>query len=74
MTKFFVGDSNHRAMTLILCTDPVKKIFPLILFLVQRVPLENVQVSLYSLHNSLCHPGVTRLYHFVRQKNLPFPL
>ena len=36
--------------------------------------VENVQVSLYSLHNSLCHPGVTRLYHFVRQKNLPFSL
>ena len=31
-------------------------------------------VSLYELHDSLCHPGVTRLYHFVRQKNLPFSL
>ena len=30
--------------------------------------------SLYDLHDSLCHPGVTRLYHFVRQKNLPFSL
>ncbi|XP_055862342.1 uncharacterized protein LOC106074444 [Biomphalaria glabrata] len=24
------------------------------------------------LHNSLCHPGVTRMLHFVRSKNLPF--
>ena len=24
------------------------------------------------LHNSLCHPGITRLLHFVRTKNLPF--
>ncbi|XP_055869763.1 uncharacterized protein LOC129923337 [Biomphalaria glabrata] len=24
------------------------------------------------LHNNLCHPGVTRLLHFVRTKNLPF--
>jgi transposase InsO family protein/uncharacterized protein YqgQ len=31
-------------------------------------------VSLHDLHDSLCHPGITRLYHFVRQKNLPFSL
>ena len=30
--------------------------------------------SLYSIHQSLCHPGVTRLYHFVRSKNLPYSL
>lgn len=30
--------------------------------------------SLYKLHESLCHPGVTRLYHFVRTKNLPYAL
>ena len=24
------------------------------------------------LHNKLCHPGVTRLLHFVRTKNLPY--
>lgn len=30
--------------------------------------------SLRSLHNSLCHPGITRLYHWVRCKNLPFSL
>ena len=28
--------------------------------------------SLVELHNSLCHPGVTRMVHFVRSKNLPF--
>ena len=27
---------------------------------------------LRKLHESLCHPGVTRLYHFVRVKNLPY--
>ena len=31
-------------------------------------------ISLKDLHSSLCHPGVTRLYHFVRSKNLPFSL
>ena len=28
--------------------------------------------SLQELHNSLCHPGVTRMYHFVRCRNLPY--
>ena len=26
------------------------------------------------MHESLGHPGITRLWHFVRSKNLPFPL
>lgn len=30
--------------------------------------------SLHKLHVSLCHPGITRLYHFVRTKNLPYSL
>ena len=30
--------------------------------------------SLYKLHESLCHPGVTRRTHFVRTKNLPYSL
>ena len=28
--------------------------------------------NLVQLHEDLCHPGVTRLYHFVKSKNLPF--
>ena len=27
---------------------------------------------LYKLHENLCHPGVTRLLHFVRSRNLPY--
>ena len=30
--------------------------------------------TLYTIHASLCHPGITRLYHFVRAKNLPYSL
>ena len=30
--------------------------------------------SLDYIHSALCHPGVTRLYHFVRSKNLPYSL
>ena len=28
--------------------------------------------SLYQLHQSLCHPGITRISHFVRVRNLPY--
>lgn len=31
-------------------------------------------VSLKDLHDSLCHPGVVRMLHFVRSRNLPFSL
>lgn len=30
--------------------------------------------TLRQLHESLCHPGVTRFYHFVRVKNLPYSI
>ena len=30
------------------------------------------RTSLYNIHNALCHPGVTRMYHFVKTKNLPY--
>ena len=29
---------------------------------------------LRNLHNALCHPGVTRINHFVRSKNLPYSI
>ena len=32
----------------------------------------DVPKKLVELHNYLCHPGVTRLLHFVKSKNLPF--
>lgn len=28
--------------------------------------------DLKKLHDSLCHPGVTRMFHFIRSRNLPF--
>ena len=30
--------------------------------------------NLYSLHSALCHPGITRMYHLVRSRNLPYSL
>ena len=28
--------------------------------------------TLYAIHADLCHPGITRMYHFIRSKNLPY--
>ena len=30
--------------------------------------------ALQELHNSLCHPGITRMSHIVRTRNLPFSM
>ena len=32
----------------------------------------STQPSLESIHKLLCHPGVTRLLHYIRSKNLPY--
>jgi len=32
------------------------------------------RTTLCEVHDALCHPGVTRLYHFVRSKNLPYSM
>jgi transposase InsO family protein len=34
----------------------------------------NSKISLKQIHNSLCHPGVRRLYHYIKTKNLPYTL
>ena len=28
--------------------------------------------TFYDIHDAFCHPGITRLYHFARSKNLPY--
>ena len=30
--------------------------------------------DLETLHDSLCHPGITRLFHYVKTKNLPYSI
>jgi len=30
--------------------------------------------ALYRIHADLCHPGITRMYHYVRLRNLPYSL
>ena len=31
-------------------------------------------LSVKEIHEQLCHPGITRLHHFVKSKNLPFSI
>ena len=30
--------------------------------------------TLQEIHNSLCHPSITRLHHFVKVKTLPYSI
>ena len=30
--------------------------------------------SLYNIQSAMCHPGITRMYHYVRSKNVPYSL
>ena len=30
------------------------------------------EIKLMELHNSICHPGITRIYHFIQCRNLPY--
>ena len=32
------------------------------------------RLSLYNIHSAMCHPGITRMYHYVRSRNLPYSL
>ena len=38
-----------------------------------RVQCASISNNLEDIHAQLCHPGVTRLLHFVKTKNLPYP-
>ena len=29
---------------------------------------------MYEIHAGLCHPGITRTYHFIKMKNLPYSI
>ena len=31
-------------------------------------------LSLYEIHAGLCHPGITRTYHFIKIKDLPYSI
>ena len=36
--------------------------------------LTNPLCEIRGIHEQLCHPGITRLTHFIRSKNLPFSI
>lgn len=35
---------------------------------------ESRNAQLLTLHEALCHPGVTRMFHWIRSKNLPYSI
>ena len=65
---------NFLASALTFFIDLGKIIFPQTHKLSRATCAAATEESLYKLHESLCHPGVTRLNHFVRTKNLPYSL
>lgn len=72
MTKYCAGGWNYAVLTLILFTDLVRKTFPDAFSRSYCGAMCHDQQSLSALHKALCHPGVTRLYHFVKSKNMPY--
>lgn len=36
--------------------------------------IQSQEKVLTDIHENLCHPGVTRLYHWIRSKNLPYSI
>ena len=55
----------HRPGKLNVAPDPVSRICGSILN-------DNFQLDLRNIHVTLGHPGITRLNHFVKSKNLPY--
>ena len=36
--------------------------------------ISNSERTLESLHDGLCHPGIARMYHYIRSRNLPYSM
>jgi len=72
--KFALANWVIMLTVLILCLKKVATIFRQTVFLKFHVPLPNNE-SLRQLHDALiCHPGVTRLTHFISIRNLLYSI
>ena len=57
------------------CSDYCQEKFTVVFDALSRVYCTATTVNtLYRIHAGLCHPGVTRIYHYIRQRNLPYSL
>ena len=56
-------DVQHRAGSLNAAADTLSRV---------SVAALTSQTDLFELHNNLCHPGITRMLHFIRVRNLPY--
>ena len=65
MKRFCAGESILHLLVLTSSTEMEKRMW-------QRTSCATLTDNkLLALHKSLCHPGVTRMTHFVRSRNLP---
>nr|XP_014294278.1 uncharacterized protein LOC106692696 [Halyomorpha halys] len=71
MTKFSDGGSNYPASTTIF---PRPGKLNKVVDTLSRVCGATSNNNLLDIHRSLCHPRVTRMYHCIKSKNLPFSL
>ena len=62
--SMFTFDIQYRPGKLNAVADPLSRI--------SCCSSISSNLTLESIHRKLCHPGVTRLLHYVRSKNLPF--
>ena len=70
----FSYDIVYRAGKLNIPSDALSRIVCSSTFAVNRVISSTACASLFEYHDKMCHPGVTRLFHFVRSRNLPFSI
>ena len=72
--KFCGGVSSYRNISMKLFIALVNLTLLPIRCLVLILLRCFVRHYMNDIHAGLCHPGITRTYHFVRSKNLPFSL
>ena len=56
-------------MSMTSCTDQEKTISQSI-----RSHVPSAMGRLHEIHKNLCHPGITRLAHFIKIRNLPYSI
>ena len=68
----FSYDIIYRKGELNIPPDALSRVVSSSAYAATRVISSTVASSLEDYHERMCHPGVRRLHHFVRSRNLPF--
>ena len=70
----FSYDIVYREGKLNIPSDALSRTACSSIFASNRTISSMSNASLEEFHDKLCHPGVKRLYHFIKSRNLPFSL